>query len=69
MSTPLSEARPIRVTRRAPYGITEFGLVRLVGNAMMVDAHMSNLPNPSPSDLIVIGTDCFNIQCEPVRDF
>jgi len=63
-----SEERPIRVIRRAPDRITEFGAGRFVCDSMMMDVHVSDLPDPRPGDLIVIGTDSFTIQGEPVRD-
>ena len=63
-----SEERPIRVIRRAPDRITEFGAGQFVSNTMMVDVRVSDLPDPRTGDLIVIGADSFNIQGEPVRD-
>ena len=63
-----SEERPIRVIRRAPDRITEFGAGRFVSDTMMVDVRVSALPDPRPGDLIVIGTDSFTIQGEPMRD-
>jgi hypothetical protein len=33
-----------------------------------VDVRMSDLPDPRPGDLIVIGADSFTIQGEPIRD-
>jgi hypothetical protein len=58
----------IRVIRRAPDRITEFGAGRFVSDTMMVDVRVSDLPDPRPGDLIVIGADSFTIQGEPVRD-
>jgi len=62
------EERPIRVIRRAPDRITEFGAGRFVSDTTTVDVRLSDLPDPGPADLIVIGTDSFAIQGEPVRD-
>ena len=68
ISATTSEERPIRVIRGAPDRITEFGAGRFVSDTMMVDAQVSDLPDPRPGDLLVIGTDSFTIQGEPVRD-
>ena len=68
ISATTSEERPIRVIRRAPDRITEFGAGQFVSNTMMVDVRVSDLPDPRPGDLIVIGADSFTIQGEPVRD-
>ena len=65
ISATTSEERPIRVIRRAPNRITEFGAGRFISDTMMVDVR---LPDPRPGDLIVIGADSFTIQGEPVRD-
>ena len=63
-----SQERPIRVIRRAPDRITEFGAARLMSDTMVLDVRVSDLPDPRPGDLIVIVTDSFTIQGEPVRD-
>jgi hypothetical protein len=68
ISATTSEETPIRVIRRAPDRITEFGAARFVSDTMMVDVRVSDLPDPRPGDLIVIGADSFTIQGEPVRD-
>lgn len=68
MSATTSEERTIRVIRRAPDRITEFGAGRLVSDTMMVDVRLSDLPDPRPGDLIVIGADSFTVQGEPLRD-
>ncbi|KGJ02660.1 head-tail joining protein [Paracoccus sphaerophysae] len=68
ISATTSEERPIRVIRRAPDRTTEFGAGRFVSVTMMLDVRVSDLPDPRTGDLIVIGTDSFTIQGEPVRD-
>jgi hypothetical protein len=67
ISATTSEERPIRVIRRAPDRITEFGAGRFVSDTTMVDVRLSDLPDPRPGDLIVIGVDSFTIQGEPIR--
>lgn len=68
ISAATSEERPIRVMRRAPDRIAEFGAARLVSDTVMVDVRVVDLPDPRSGDLIVIGTDSFTIQGEPTRD-
>ena len=68
ISATTSEERPIRVIRRAPDRITEFGSGQFVSDTMMVDVRVSDLPDPRPGDLIVMGANSFTIQGEPVRD-
>lgn len=63
-----SQESSIRVIRRAPDRITEFGAARLMSDTMVLDVRVSDLPDPRPRDLIVIGTDSFTIQGEPLRD-
>lgn len=68
ISATTSEERPIRVMRRAPDRITEFGAGRFVSDSMMMDVRLSDLSDPRPGDLIVIGAQSFTIQGEPTRD-
>jgi len=63
-----SEERPIRVIHRAPDQITEFGATRILSDTTTVDVRVSELPEPRPGDLIILGTDSYVIQGEPVRD-
>lgn len=63
-----SDERTIRVIRRAPDRITEFGAARFVSDTVVLDVRVTDLAEPRPGDLIVIGADSFTIQGEPVRD-
>ncbi|QYX56837.1 hypothetical protein K1T73_17695 [Roseovarius sp. SCSIO 43702] len=63
-----SQESSIRVIRRAPDRITAFGAARLMSDTMVLDVRVSDLPDPRPDDLIVIDTDSFTIQGEPLRD-
>ncbi|HRM74820.1 MAG TPA: hypothetical protein PLI13_08985 [Paracoccus sp. (in: a-proteobacteria)] len=63
-----SEERPIRLIQRAPDRITEFGSARILSETLTADIRISDLPDPRPGDLIVIGTESFAIQGEPIRD-
>lgn len=68
ISASTSEERPIRVMRRVPDRITEFGAGRFVSDTTVVDVRVGDLPDPRPGDLIVIGADSFVVQGEPLRD-
>ena len=63
-----SEERPIRLIRRAPDRIAEFGSARFVSDTTVVDVRVADLPTPRPGDMIVIGADSHVIQGEPLRD-
>ncbi len=63
-----SEERPIRVIRRAPDRITDFGAARILSDTTTVDVRVIDLPEPQPGDLIILGTESFVVQGEPVRD-
>ena len=63
-----SEERPIRIIRRAPDRVTDFGAGRFVSDTTMVDVRVADLPAPRPGDVIVIGADSHVIQGEPLRD-
>jgi hypothetical protein len=60
ISATTSEERPIRIIRRAPDRVTDFGAGRFVSD--------TTVPVPRPGDVIVIGADSHVIQGEPLRD-
>ena len=68
ISASTSEERPIRIIRRAPDRVTDFGAGRFVSDTMAVDVRVADLPEPRPGDVMVIGTDSHVIQGEPLRD-
>ncbi|MCW3784237.1 head-tail joining protein [Defluviimonas salinarum] len=68
ISASTSEERPIRIITRAPDRVTDFGAGRFVSDTTVVDVRVGDLPSPRPGDLIVIGTESFLIQGEPLRD-
>ncbi|MCF6232852.1 MAG: hypothetical protein L3J36_07130 [Rhodobacteraceae bacterium] len=63
-----SEEHPVRVIRRAPDRITDFGSARIVSDTTTVDVRVIELTDPRPGDLIILGTDSYVIQGEPTRD-
>jgi hypothetical protein len=68
ISATTSEERPIRIIRRAPDRVTDFGAGRFVSDTVVVDVRVADLPAPRPGDVIVIGADSHVIQGEPLRD-
>ena len=45
-----------------------FGSARILSETLIADIRVSDLPDPRPRDLIVIGADSYAIQGEPIRD-
>ena len=68
ISATTSEERPIRIIRRGPDRVTDFGAGRFVSDTTVVDVRVADLPTPRPGDVIVIGADSHVIQGEPLRD-
>jgi hypothetical protein len=68
ISATTSEARPIRIIRRAPDRVTDFGAGRFVSDTTVVDVRVADLPTPRAGDVIAIGADSHVIQGEPLRD-
>lgn len=68
ISATSSEERPIRIIRRAPDRVTEFGAGLFVSDTTLVDVRVADLPAPRPDDVIVMGADSHVIQGEPLRD-
>lgn len=68
ISATTSEERPIRVIRKAPDQVTGFGAARILSDTMSLDVRLSDLPDPHPGDLIVIGSESVLIEGEPIRD-
>lgn len=68
ISATTSEERPIRIIRRAPDRVTDFGAGRFVSDTTVADVRVADLPAPRPGDVIVIGADSHVIQGEPLRD-
>jgi len=63
-----SQELPIRVIRRAPDRITDFGSARILSDTTTLDVRVSELADPKPGDLIILGTESFVVQGEPARD-
>jgi len=59
---------PVRVIRKAPDELTNFGAARILSDTTLVDVRVSEMPSVKPGDTIIIGADTFTIQGEPKRD-
>ena len=46
----------------------EAGAARILSDTTVADVRVSELADPRPGDLIILGTESFVIQGEPVRD-
>ncbi|HMQ94385.1 hypothetical protein [Amaricoccus sp.] len=59
---------PVRVISRRGDAITEFGEARLWSETTRFDVRVSEVVAPRPGDRLVLGTETFVVQGEPVRD-
>ena len=58
----------VRVIRKSPDEITPFGAGRILSDTTVLEARVTDLPTPSPGDLIRIGLEEFLVQGEPKLD-
>lgn len=61
-------ALPIRVIRKAPDEVSDFGQARVFSESVMVDVLVADLAAPERGDRIVISGETFEVQGEPRRD-
>ena len=59
---------PIRAIRKAPDDLTTYGGARVWSETMRVDVMVLQVPVPAPGDRIVIASELFEVQGEPMRD-
>jgi len=59
---------PIRVMRRSPDRMVEFGVARLVSDSMVLDVRLSDCPELVAGDRFEIGAEIFVVQGTPQRD-
>ena len=60
--------RGVRVMRRNPDRMVEFGAARLVSDSVVLDVRVSDCPELAPSDRFEIGGEIFVVQGAPQRD-
>ena len=58
----------VRVIRKSPDEITQFGAARILSETTVLDARVTDLPTPAAGDLIRIGLEDFLVQGEPKLD-
>lgn len=58
----------IRAIRKAPDDLTTYGGARVWSETMRVDVMVAEVPAPAPGDRIVIDSETFEVQGEPIRD-
>ena len=59
---------PIRVMRRSPDRMVEFGAARLVSDSVVLDVRVSDCPELAAGDRIEIAGEIFAVQGTPQRD-
>ena len=59
---------PIRVMRRSPDRMVEFGAARLVSDSVVLDVRVSDCPDLAAGDRIEIAGEIFAVQGTPQRD-
>ena len=64
----LGPGAAIRVIRKSPDEITQFGAARILSETTVLDARVADLPTPAAGDLIRIGLEDFLVQGEPKLD-
>ena len=59
---------PVRVIRKAPDELANFGDSRFVTDTLTLDLRVSEVPSLSKGDTIEIASEVFEVRSEPVRD-
>ena len=60
--------REVRVMRRNPDRLVEFGAARLVSDSVVLDVRVSDCPELAAGDRFEIGGEIFVVQGSPQRD-
>lgn len=58
----------VRVIKRAPDRIGNFGEGRFVADAVLIDVQISEVPELARGDTFEIGAEVFEVRSDPVRD-
>lgn len=62
------EARPVRIMRRAPDTIGDFGEGRFVTDTLRLDVRVAEVDPLDPGDTFQIGEELLEVRSEPMRD-
>ena len=62
------EGTPVRVMRRAPDSITDFGTGRFVTSSLRIDVLMADVAQLAAGDTFEIGAELLEVRGEPMRD-
>lgn len=64
----LWQGLPVKVMRKAPDGIRDFGSGRITSATTVVDVRVSDVAAPAKGDVVSIGDEHFIVQGTPQRD-
>lgn len=64
----LWQGNPVKVMRRSPDGIRDFGQGRISSATTVVDVRVSEVALPAKGDQVSIGAEHFIVQGTPQRD-
>ena len=59
---------PVRVIKRAPDRLANFGDGRFVSDSVLIDVRISEVSALKPGDTFEIGASIYEVRGEPVRD-
>lgn len=59
---------PVRVIRKVPDGVADYGTARIVQPAVAFDVRISEVPAAAKGDRIRIGDEFWEVQAAPLRD-
>ncbi len=59
---------PLRIIRKAPDELTEFGAARILSDTLIVDIRVSEAPGFAAGDTVDIGRVPYTVQGKPRRD-
>jgi hypothetical protein len=58
----------VRIIRKSPDDLTDFGAARLRSETTRVDVRVAEMASPAKGDTIQIGADLFAVQGDPMQD-
>lgn len=61
-------AVPLRVMRRSPDRMANFGDGRFVTDSLLLDFRVADVPSPAVGDTFEVAGEIFELRADPVRD-